>query len=941
MSSPSTVKLKIASANLNQKIANFTRNVPLIEAAIDAAVEDGANVLSLQELGLTGYAGDDYFSWIRNEHQQQEILELVKHIADYAKTKDPNLVISLGFPLFYTDKSQDVRINLGTDENPAFVPNPLYNINDRPFNAQALIQNGEMHSVSLKTIQPDGAAEYEPRQFTSWPDYLPVQTIDLPFFGKVKAGNVVTQLKGKEGQLANLYHEVCADAWPGLRDDGTINDKEVQEGRHLSRIAQEHDISLVINPSASKPEPYLDKVSLREKLAHLGSNICGGAGYIYTNCLGLEAVPSAFEGGSIFVENGQTTHSSRRYSMADVEYSSRVMALPAVHRGTPDVVIEDYDFTIKGPTQQSGGPAPFEDITEPFERQTEETVRNTALWIRDYLRETGLQGFIISLSGGADSAFGAVMISQAIDLNIAQLTQMNDGDEKQAVADFINQFSHLAYRQEVLDTLDSEGTQAAIALMKRNMLTCIYLPSDNSGVTTQDAAQCLIEGGQLCKVRNTKTGVKTSVVFNEANGDRIEGDTLFKREINGKDDKEYQLLDGPTAVSGIGGKFEIVNVQASVDSLIEAFAGVVHRDLAGQTIEYPEGSGQQVSLLERVKHEIREYVGGKIGEDGKIIKASNGEPDYRLEFSSEVDAAINQKDPERRLSWRNSKDDVTLQNIQARARQPYPWMFGNKEHKIACVTSNWSEAVAGYWTFGGDGHMGAINLCGGVPKSKLKKMLRYLEEKGLDGMPSVDALHTVNVQIPTAELRPDEQSDEADMMPYKMLDAIGEALFFYKCAPAEVYEQLHKMPDPDDPNRLLFAKHDDPNQVDKEYLIHCIEQTCRMWHRSQFKRVGSVASVFLGQNVDPHTSVRTTILSDGFKTNMAQLRLKYLQEKYGNDFTQKTGQDFDELNLRSKINADVREAVLEAPLEKLPDALQALDLRHSARMSIAVGGTSR
>ena len=69
-----TVTLKVASANLNQTIANFTRNVPLIEAAIDAAAADGANVLCLQELGLTGYTGDDYFKWIRNEYHQQEIL---------------------------------------------------------------------------------------------------------------------------------------------------------------------------------------------------------------------------------------------------------------------------------------------------------------------------------------------------------------------------------------------------------------------------------------------------------------------------------------------------------------------------------------------------------------------------------------------------------------------------------------------------------------------------------------------------------------------------------------------------------------------------------------------------------------------------------------------------------------------------------------------------
>jgi NAD+ synthase (glutamine-hydrolysing) len=550
-----------------------------------------------------------------------------------------------------------------------------------------------------------------------------------------------------------------------------------------------------------------------------------------------------------------------------------MMTLPAAHRGAPDATIS-HDFSLKGSELPSGGPDKFEAIDDQFKRRAEETMRNTALWIRDYLKKTELQGFIISLSGGADSAFGAVMVSQAIDINIKQLEETT-GDKGKAVASFINQFSHLEYRQAVLDEIQKNGADAAVDLLKKKMLTCIYLPSDNSGHVTLNAARTLIEGG----------------------------------DVNGNH------------VKGIGGKFEVVNVQASVDSFIEAFAGIVHKDIVGKTIEVPAGSGNQISLLEQVRKEFKEYVAGT-----------------RFEFSEGVEAVINQKDPARRLSWRNAEDDITLQNIQARARQPYPWMFANKEHKIACVTSNWSEAVAGYWTFGGDGHMGAINLCGGIPKSHLKKMLRYLENDGLEGIAPVPALNPVNVQIPTAELRPTEQSDEADMMPYKMLDAIGEAIFFNKHTPLEAYRHLQKAKDPDDHSKLLFAKHGNPQEPDKEYLIQCIEKACKMWHRSQFKRVGSVITPFLGQNVDPHTSVRTTILSDGFQTSVAQMKLAYLDETLGNNFKQGTGFDLAELSLRSKINRQARDVVVETPLATLPEALTKLSTQLVVSEPIAVGG---
>lgn len=893
-----TLPFKVATANLNQTVVNFTRNVPLIKAAIDKAVEDGADFLSLQELGLTGYTADDYFLWIRSDEQQREILELVKHIAEYAEQRDPNLIVSLGFPLFYADKSQNVKINVGSEDTPVLVPNPVYNIKNRPFNAQGFLQGGQMHGVSLKSIQPDGAAEYEPRQFTSWSDYLPVQTFNLPFFGEVPAGNVVMQVKGKDGQALNLYHEICAEGWPGIGDDGKINQKEAQDGRFLSQVAAKHPLSLVINPSASKPEPYLDKVNLRSMLATLGHSVSKGAAYIYTNCLGLEAAPVAFEGGSIFVEDGKVNHQSRRYSMADVEYASSVMQLRNVDDKTADATIEGFHFKQHEAGKKVGGPDAFEANKDPFEREAEESVRNIALWMRDYLKKTNLQGFIISLSGGADSAFGAVMISQAIDLNVAQLQEQTD-NKAEAVARFINQFQNLNYREEALAKIESEGADAALDFIKHNMLTCIYLPSDNSGVTTRDAAQCLIEGGKYMTVE--KDGKNVTMVCNEQFGDSIKSGVLTKIESDGTA-HDYTICGEVIEANGIGGKFEIVNVQASVDSFIEAFAGVVHKDLIGKTIHY---RGEDRSLLECVKQEVAEYVKGD-----------------RFDFSPEIETHLN---PKRALSWRNPSDDITLQNIQARARLPYPWMYGNQEHKIACVTSNWSEAVAGYWTFGGDGHMGAINPCGGVPKSKLRHILHHLEQHGLEGMPPVAALNPVNVQAPTAELRPasEGQTDEEDLMPYKMLDAIGEAIFFEKKSPIEAFKALQTAADPDDEQHLLFGKREDPTTLDMTYLVECIDKACKMWHRSQFKRVASVVAPFMGQNVDPHTSIRTTILSDGFQTSLAQLKLRYIEDSLGEGWLQSnTGKSLSEWSLRSRIDEATRNAISWAEPAKLAEKLQ-------------------
>lgn len=811
---PSFLELKVASANINVTMLDLPGNVELIEKAIDKAVEDGANVLSLQEMVLTGYSGDDDFKQINSPAARDKILGAIRHLAEYANTKDPNLLLSVGFPLWYEDKDKDQPVTVevtGADGRISHLPNPLYNVNNRPFNAQAFISGGKVHGISLKSMQPDGMAEYEPRQFTPWPDYMPVQQINLPKLGKedIPVGHVLVKLAGKNGEVAHVYHEMCAEAWPGIYDDGHVNWKEVYGLRHLSHLAEKNDVSLVLNPSASKPQYNINKPSLRAKLSKIGSMICKGAAYVYSASLGLESAPVAFEGGSIFVEDERVVHHSARYSMSDVEYASKIMKVPVAEKGEIHATIE-HDFTIKGRRSPVGGLAGFEKIKDKEERKAEEAVRNTALWIRDYLKKTGSQGFVVSLSGGADSAFGAVAIIQAIDLNIRQLEEKS-GNKKQAVADFINQFPHLKYKDEVLAKLES-SVDEAIALIKEKMLTCIYLKTDNSSDKTQEAARTLIKGND--------------------------------------------------EVKGIGGKFEVLDVQLSVNAMIEIFAGVVHSDLLGKTIEYPRNSGKIMGFSDAVRIEFKEYVAGA-----------------RTEFSPEIDAVINNRDQRRWLSWRNEEDDLTLQNIQARARQPYPWIIGNKEHKIACVTSNWSEAAMGYWTFGGDGHMGGINLCGGIPKSDLKRMLKYIEHKGLDGVP-IPSLALINNQQPTAELKPQirTQTDEGDLgMTYEMVDAIVMEIFINNKSPIQAYKALKKAKSIDHPGTPLFVRAGE-DRVDPEYLEKCIEDTCRRFSRAQFKRVGSVISPFLGFNLDPHTSTRTTIINEWFRGMLVDLRLVVLDE---------------------------------------------------------------
>ncbi|HEY2146383.1 MAG TPA: NAD(+) synthase, partial [Pirellulales bacterium] len=164
-------------------------------------------------------------------------------------------------------------------------------------------------------------------------------------------------------------------------------------------------------------------------------------------------------------------------------------------------------------------------------------------------------------------------------------------------------------------------------------------------------------------------------------------------------------------------------------------------------------------------------------------------------FQFDVDAqvqgyiAIVQRAIGRSLDWKT--DDLSLQNIQARARSPGIWLLTNIRGALLASASNRSEAAVGYATMDGD-TSGGISPIAGIDKAFLRRWLHWLETTGPEGLGPIPALHAVNVQAPTAELRPpaEGQTDEADLMPYELLDAIERAAIRDKLSPLEVFKRM-------------------------------------------------------------------------------------------------------------------------------------------------------
>lgn len=218
--------------------------------------------------------------------------------------------------------------------------------------------------------------------------------------------------------------------------------------------------------------------------------------------------------------------------------------------------------------------------------------------------------------------------------------------------------------------------------------------------------------------------------------------------------------------------------------------------------------------------------------------------------------AIGSKAVGRDLTW--DRDDTAMQNVQARARGPAVWLLANLRNALLLVTSNRSEAAVGYATMDGD-TCGGLAPIAGIDKAYLLEWLKWMEQTGPLGVGPLPALAAVNSQRPTAELRPpgEAQTDEGDLMPYRVLDAIDRAAVRDKQTPVEVFE-------------VVSARFP---EFSTAQVGAWVEKFFQLWYRNQWKRERFATGFHLDDsNLDSKTWCRFPVLSGGFERELAELR---------------------------------------------------------------------
>lgn len=423
---------------LNQTPRDWKGNLENIRQAIDQARKENVSVICLPEAAITGYGlEDDLFCADVATRAMQKLSILSRDLAapyhNPHQAPPPGFIVCIGLP---------VRFN-----------NTLYN-------AVATLVNGEVVGFTCKQHLAGDGIHYEPRHYKPWPAGV-VQKIRVPeLYGQtLPIGDIHFNVGG-----VKIGYEICEDAWVANRPGTVLATKGVD---------------IYLNPSASHFS--FGKLETRKNFVTEGSRAFN-ATYIYTNLVGNEAGRAIYDGGALIATGGSLVAVGKRFTFESVLLTTAVVDIdntrtaqvrtasfqPNVEKYNEGCVDVHFNYplvTEKPTTEPKYEGWEFSDF--PARVKHEECTRALGLALMDYMRKSHTKGFVVSLSGGADSAMVTYAASAGIRMAVAEL----------GTVEFQRKYCPWASRQFSADGYIHQ------------LITTVYQSTAQSGEITREAAK--------------------------------------------------------------------------------------------------------------------------------------------------------------------------------------------------------------------------------------------------------------------------------------------------------------------------------------------------------------------------------------------------------------------------------------------------------------------
>jgi NAD+ synthase (glutamine-hydrolysing) len=416
--------IRIGGIALNQTPLDWNGNRDRILAAITIAREQQIGILCLPELCLSGYGCDDMF-------HSPGVLRTAREVLEEIVPATGGLIVAVGLPVRYESGVYD---------------------------AVALLVDGGIAGIVAKQHLAGEGIHYEPRWFRPWPrGHRASLTVGAR---QVPLGDLRFDCGG-----VRIGFEICEDAWAPERTGAGLAAR---------------GIDVLLNPSAS--HFAFGKDEIRRRFVQEGSRAFGVA-YVYANLLGNESGRAIYDGGVLIAAEGRMVAGGRRFSFAERSVAAAVIDIDAVRLSQAKLSLQPrlesdsrecvavaFAPAAVDPTE-GGGTLDARDAWEHGDHvKEEEFTRAVSLGLFDSLRKSGLRGFVVSASGGADSSAVACLVAIAVHLGACELSTTGAATR--------------------LGIARPTGDDSVRALVGR-VLTCVYQSTANSGPVTLSAARGL------------------------------------------------------------------------------------------------------------------------------------------------------------------------------------------------------------------------------------------------------------------------------------------------------------------------------------------------------------------------------------------------------------------------------------------------------------------
>ncbi len=365
--------IRLGGATLNLTPMDWAGNAATLRSAIAEARSAGVAILCLPELCISGYGCEDAFAGADLRRRcWEQLAALLPETAGMA--------VCFGLPVLHRNGV---------------------------FNCVALAVDGKVVGLVAKQHLAGEGLHYEPRWFKPWPVGVRCE-IDTPL-GRLPMGDLMFEVAG-----VRIGFEICEDAWVAQRPGASLAARAVD---------------VIMNPSAS--HFAFGKINVRQRFVLEGSRAFGSA-YIYANLMGNEAGRVIYDGGVMIASRGELMVRGPRLSARDWIVTSAVVDLDRQRTEQvrtasfqPEVRVDPLCVEVGGWLPQAAHPRGVAIGIPAWETgphaKEEEFTRAVSLALFDFLRKSGTAGFVVSLSGGADSAGVIVLVRTMLALAGAEL----------------------------------------------------------------------------------------------------------------------------------------------------------------------------------------------------------------------------------------------------------------------------------------------------------------------------------------------------------------------------------------------------------------------------------------------------------------------------------------------------------------------------------------